>query len=526
MADKITNSILYMIAVDRVPISTVENDGFRILMKTVAPLYHVASRRTVTKLMHSKYEMLKENYKASLQTATSYTLTCDNWTDVSNQSYLGVTIHWVSPNNDLKSGCLGVIPLHESHTAQYLAETLLSVLQDFDLNRDNVTAVVSDRATNIQKAVTSAFGPLKQLPCFAHIISGIVPKVIAFIPEVSKLIAKVKNIVVMTKRSVVASDELKRLQIRDGKTESTALKFVQDVPTRWNSTLHMLERFLMLEEYAYPITLKCKNVPEMLTRDEILGLRHLVSLLQPFDSVITEISGSCYPTSSIIIPIAHCMQVAIQNWNPQMTGGENIATTIGTRFKEKLLVTVMEAFKDRETHPVLAMSTILDPRFKKLHFQSALAASSAISRINTLIKSTATIEKSAPCNDSAKPKTNTEGRDVWLVHDKMVTSNASSTDQNERTDGLSLELRQYLSQPVIPRTEDPLKYWQTVKHAYPSLNKIAIQYLGVVGTSVPSERLFSKAGAIKVDNRSRLSGDLLNKLLFLGSLTREEWGMR
>jgi len=68
-----------------------------------------------------------------------------------------------------------------------------------------------------------------------------------------EIIIKVKNIVRLTRHSVVASDELKRLQIRDGKTDGTTLKFIQDVETRWNTTFYMLERFLALEEYVYPV---------------------------------------------------------------------------------------------------------------------------------------------------------------------------------------------------------------------------------------------------------------------------------
>ncbi|KMQ88561.1 zinc finger bed domain-containing protein 1-like protein [Lasius niger] len=35
-SDKFTNAILYMIAVDKMPLSTVQNEGFKLLMKTVA----------------------------------------------------------------------------------------------------------------------------------------------------------------------------------------------------------------------------------------------------------------------------------------------------------------------------------------------------------------------------------------------------------------------------------------------------------------------------------------------------------
>lgn len=93
------------------------------------------------------------------------------------------------------------------------------------------------------------------------------------------------------------------------------------------------------------------------------------------------------------------------------------------------------------------------------------------------------------------------------------------------SENVSFEIRQYLSQPVIPRYENPLKYWSSMKLAFPSLYKLVIKYVSIIGTSVSSERVFSQAGDIKTDNRSGLSGEHLNKLLFLSSLARKDWGL-
>lgn len=179
MADRITNAILYMIATDNAPLSIIENDGFKLLMKTAVPLYNLPSRKTITRLMAMKYETLKKKVKLHLEEITSYTITYDNWTDVSNQSYIGITIHYVTSNGALKNRYLAVEPLHESHTAGYLSEILLSVLDSFGLNPQNATAIVSDSAANIKKAVYDSFGRSKHLSCFAHVLSHLVPDVMS-----------------------------------------------------------------------------------------------------------------------------------------------------------------------------------------------------------------------------------------------------------------------------------------------------------------------------------------------------------
>ncbi|KYQ55156.1 Zinc finger BED domain-containing protein 4, partial [Trachymyrmex zeteki] len=86
-----------------------------------------------------------------------------------------------------------------------------------------------------------------------------------------------------------------------------------------------------------------------------------------------------------------------------------------------------------------------------------------------------------------------------------------------------VELRQFLNRSIIQRTDDPLTYWYQAKMEYPNLYEIAIKYLSIVGTSVPSERLFSKAGNILIEKRSRLSGTRLSKLIFLSSLDEIYW---
>lgn len=72
---------------------------------------------------------------------------------------------------------------------------------------------------------------------------------------------------------------------------------------------------------------------------------------------------------------------------------------------------------------------------------------------------------------------------MWTVHDSLIDLSASSLDE---CGAMNLELRQYLNQPPISRDKNPFEYWQTLKSAYPTLFTIAMRYLSVVATSVPS----------------------------------------
>lgn len=76
-------------------------------------------------------------------------------------------------------------------------------------------------------------------------------------------------------------------------------------------------------------------------------------------------------------------------------------------------------------------------------------------------------------------------------------------------------LSRYLKDKLLPRMEDPIKYWLLHKAAYPYLYRVALQYLSTPASSVPCEIIFSKAGEIVSQRRSRLKPSTIKQILFL-----------
>ena len=79
----------------------------------------------------------------------------------------------------------------------------------------------------------------------------------------------------------------------------------------------------------------------------------------------------------------------------------------------------------------------------------------------------------------------------------------------------SREIEQFSKEPLMPLSGDPLVWWKSKQFKYPYLAKIALGGLVVQGTSVPSERLFSKAGELISNKRASLLPENVDKLLFL-----------
>ena len=74
------------------------------------------------------------------------------------------------------------------------------------------------------------------------------------------------------------------------------------------------------------------------------------------------------------------------------------------------------------------------------------------------------------------------------------------------------EIDKYAVSPTIERSKDPLIFW---KLHYPNLARVARRYLSCPASSVYSERLFSEAGNIYEEHRSRLLPRNGEHLLFL-----------
>ena len=73
----------------------------------------------------------------------------------------------------------------------------------------------------------------------------------------------------------------------------------------------------------------------------------------------------------------------------------------------------------------------------------------------------------------------------------------------------------YLSEVNAPRHSNPLHYWKEKKVTWPLLAHLARKYLAAPCITVPSERLFSTAGNIITDRRTRLDVEKVEMLLLL-----------
>lgn len=161
------------------------------------------------------------------------------------------------------------------------------------------------------------------------------------------------------------------------------------------------------------------------------------------------------------------------------------------KLKEVILNQFVRRFGEIEHSFLLAASTLLDPRFKRIHFQDQVALSTALSHIRAELK---TLDRTDDSTESLSDTSSNleEEFDIWQDHKSLVHKrrrrDIDSTDP-------TYELSFYLNAPVLELNRNVIDAWEEMKTVYPKLYLLSKKYCYLLGTSVPAERIFSEAGA-------------------------------
>ena len=155
---------------------------------------------------------------------------------------------------------------------------------------------------------------------------------------------------------------------------------------------------------------------------------------------------------------------------------------------------------DYEEDEIYSISTLLDPRFKEVCFTSSalikakrllLYLMHKVSRrsADVALSDTSIISDNENVQEDAPVK---KKKCLWASFDKKLKkkkANHQSTNEDKDEQEFSL----YLSAEYIDRKEDPLTWWKGNRGQFPTLAKLAREYLAIPAMSTPSELIFSAA---------------------------------
>ncbi|KAK0139038.1 Zinc finger BED domain-containing protein 1 [Merluccius polli] len=438
---ELDEALVSMIVKDTQPFSIVEDVGFRAFVSKLDPNYVIPTRQALKAMVEAKCESAKEKAKAKVEKA-----------------------------------------FPQSHTAENIARVKASLMEEWGIT-NKVTCMVTDGAPNMVACVREL--KLRHHICIAHTLNLIVKKALDQNPVFSGIRAKARKLVGFFRSSTTAKEKLTQVQLHLGMAK---LKLMQEVETRWNSTYLMLQRLVELREPVGAALAGLQHDMPMITSDEFSIVGGCLSLLSPFYDATVELSAEENVSASKVVPL---MKMLEQNLQEEIA---KPAPAVALEMGEQLIRQLREKLYTLQSMSIMSLATLLDPRFKVIGFFSQTKATEAIKRLTsecaTIVRAQQSREEIPQASTSHDV---TGGSKLWRRLDTSVMEARRS--QNVTADA-TVEVQRYLSEPNIGRLENPLEYWERQKLLYPNLHKLALAFLCTPASSVPCERVFSKAGEV------------------------------
>lgn len=500
-AEDITQALCKMIAVDMLPTSKVENEGFIDFMAILEPGYTIPSRRVVDSRIRAIHSDLSEEVKRRLKTASAVGLSTDAWTSRAVDSYVTMTAHYLDEKWIPQILSLSTVGVVEKHTAQHLREIIRDEIFTWSLT-DKISGVVHDNATNIVKAMEELqiTEDIMSIRCAAHTLQLSLNKGL-HLEECATIIQKAANIVSAFHHSYT---RMRGLEEKLRALNLPTLKLIQRCPTRWNSTFNMLERLYTLRTGITAVlsdrSIFKSSVAAQLEMCEAdwLKISDLATVLNPFQQATTVLCADKKITLSLVRPIIHSIinhHLAIQNNDSAMI----------ISFKLCVAVDLTERFHmknpgDQTKYIVRPeqMASFMDPRHKTLISEPSDYVRECIRK--EVQKRIEINQQNNKNGDTSHNKTQSTVMDFLL---------GSTTNIQED------EFSRYLSEPQIDHNLDPSAWWQAHETSFPTIATTAKQLLCIPASSASSERVFSSAGNIVSAKRNCLSPENVNMLVFL-----------
>ena len=526
---KITEKIAGVLIHDFQPFSFVEDRGFKKLMEELEPRYEIPSRTSFSRSVIPRiYKEVKEQVKSKVvdlqQRKNKVALTTDMWSSEANESYLGLSCHYLTHEFELVSVCLAVEHFSGRHTGVNIAAGIRHILSDYAIDQSAVSAVIADNASNMDLALR--LGEWRSRHCFGHTLQLAINDGLKMSLGVQDMIKSAKAIVAFFHRSTKATEKLKGLQVQ---LKLPANKIITDCPTRWNSTYYMLQRLL---EQKAAITVMCSSSGgprASLSVSEWSILEELVQILKPLEEATRELSVEQTVSASKVIPLLNAILHELQknvvdDDETQIPESQDSSASISEDCQQVvsgLIQSIETRWIDYENDDIYSISTLLDPRFKEVSF-SALALDRAKKLLLTLMRRVNADEAHSSADnaihvisDNEDAPDSAEKKSLWDSFEEELKKKKASHHLVTQHNKDEHELALYLCVPYIDRKDNPLNWWKMNKGQFPILSDVAREYLAIPAMSTPSERLFSAAGYISCRRRSSLNGEHIHQLVFL-----------
>lgn len=496
-------------------------------------------------------------------------LTIDSWTSLANQSFCGIhgiTCHFIDNHWKLKSFVLDFKPVKRHHSGKQMAILIYEVLKFYEVET-RIQGITTDNAsanTTLLQELAILIGPDfdwgdKHFLCFAHILNLAAQDFM----KILKVECESEDDdgdenendsntgsddydggIYSSSTSVTAVTKIRALLKKIKRSEQLQIKFknfcqsinmnstspVVDVKTRWNSTHDMLQWSV---KYKIPLNLMCdteKNLKLFKIDEKNWSIIDIIAkYLTPFKTLSNILSGEKYCTLPLVVSGTNILLDKLEKW--ALTLDTDSRTSIDEQLILALTASRNKILKHYDkTNWIYCVSLMLDPRHKKDGFHSTtwgknLEKQSVKNFFDIFNKEYAhnNIENNNYTNPTSstssipKNEFDIDFSELFLQSTYSSTSSASETTYNT-------EIGDYFSTKQVSHNEkDIITWWKNHETIFPFLSKMTRDVLATSATSVPSERVFSRAALIIRKHRNRLNADSIRSLVCLNSWLDQVW---
>ncbi|KAL4141547.1 hypothetical protein QTP88_004172 [Uroleucon formosanum] len=402
-----------------------------------------------------------------------------------------------------------VLPSRE-HTDNAIYNKIKNMIAEWNIEIENSDSNISiffvtDNARNISSALSHNGSNFEHISCTAHTLQLVIDDAVKE-SNMTDLLKRCKAIVTHYNHSNIASERLAETQKR---LNLAPHKLIQMVNTRWNSIYLMLQRMLEQKDAILIDLPKIKKRQLLFARNWNM-IEGYVILLKPVFEATKELSREDTPILSMVLPIIYTIEAKLNLFLTSTTQNP------GTCFAENLLRSMCKRFDVYKENKIYIIAMLVDPRFKGImlnEYELLQAKLHITSEAEKYRYNNEILSQPSTSDELLTKKLENSNYSLWdILHQRSVSKESTIvTSINEVT----IEIENYLKLKNIEPTADPLKWWEENYQTFPQLLPVIFKFLGIPGTSVCRERLFSGSGLTVSSRRTRLSPFLVEYLVFL-----------
>ena len=310
--------------------------------------------------------------------------------------------------------------------------------------------------------------------------------------------------------SVVAAEEASTAEIDNDRAVHKHTTLKTSMPTRWNSTLTMVESILDLRQPVREVLKKLGKSDMILDKDDFDLLEQLRQFLTTF-SAITNLISENSPNLSLIPLIRTSITKSCQTSNADLPAIKRVKKKVLEGMDQRVpmnkLVKISAALDPSVRDIVMSKtesSDLLEETYKNLY--KSPNGERIFSSLNDdvdnqfqAVQSTTSQKSDHPCAPPMAKKTK-----LALIQEAIDVSQQTVIESP-----VQAEISKYMGMSDM---EDALNFWERNTGDLPLLSAMARVYLALSPGSVPVEQLFSTAGLILNGKRSQLSPFRMNMI--------------